>query len=142
MNNATMGPFNSKMRRIAVAPTQEQEKPFVDRRLIRPPSYGDTLWNAMRVRNFMRRIMKNSMWRGTYVNNITYLAALHGKNIGARVDPYVFMYTVNPILFGKSLGWSDQEIFRLIGHWAWPRLMRRIRNSSCAECRAMVNTEH
>lgn len=122
----TMGSSTSK-----VAPLPQEKPKFVDSRLIRPPPCGKTLWSAMRVRNFMRRIKKDPMWRGKYLNNITYMASL------LNMDPYVFMYAINPILFGKSLGWSNQEIYRLIGRHNWAILMKRINNSSCEECRLL-----
>ena len=105
---------------------------------IRPPQHGYALWSATRTRHFMRRVLNNPKWRGTYTKNIRFLAALHEKMNGGKVDPRVFMWKVNPILFGKSLGWSNDDIYRMVGRHNWAELIHRIQHSSCAQCRCMI----
>jgi hypothetical protein len=107
---------------------------------ILPPRPYHINWPASRARHFAQIISGNPKRRGTYDQNIRILNDAYSRLVGSEAHPRAFIQKVNPLIFARLLGWSEQLIkvtLRGSAHELWTRAA----HSKCEHCRALAGPE-
>ena len=102
--------------------------------VIKPPPHAHRFWSATRARLFARKLTGDPKRRGTYDQNIRVIASKTHPD----VDPRIFIEKVNPVLYCLTVGWSQEDAYKLL-KWQWLNLWRRCAYSRCEHCRLLAN---
>jgi hypothetical protein len=107
---------------------------------ILPPRPYHINWPASRARHFAQIVSGNPKRRGTYDQNIRILNDAYSRLVGSEAHPRAFIQKVNPLIFARLLGWSD-ELIKVTLRGSAHELWIRASYSKCEHCRTLAGPE-